>query len=58
MRIKIAEEISQVLELSYTSYIFQIRCSGLKGVLVAFYDEIFNKYLKMQNLEKEPERAQ
>jgi len=52
IRIKIAEEISQVLELSYTSYIFQIRCCGFKGVLVAFNDEIFNKYLKMQNVEK------
>ena len=52
IRIKTAEEISEALELTYTSYIFQIRCCGFKGVLVAFNDEIFDKYLKLENLEK------
>ena len=52
MRIKAAEEISRSLELEYTSFIFQIRCGCFKGVLVAFEDEIFDKCLNKQNLEK------
>lgn len=42
IRKKFCEEISKSLNLEYTSYVFQIRMGGFKGVLTAFSDEIFD----------------
>ncbi|RMZ97419.1 putative RNA-dependent RNA polymerase 1 [Brachionus plicatilis] len=43
IRQETCEEISKNLNLDYTSYIFQIRIGGFKGVLTGFSDNIFNK---------------
>ena len=44
IRKKTCEEISKSLNLDYTSYVFQIRMGGFKGVLTGFSDEVFDSY--------------
>jgi hypothetical protein len=45
MRMSVAKEMSEKLQLNYVCNVFQIRCAGFKGVLSAWPDHIFDQHL-------------
>ncbi|CAF0875498.1 unnamed protein product [Brachionus calyciflorus] len=54
LRLKTCEEISQKLNLKFTSYIFQVRCAGFKGMLVGFPDKLFDNILNENDMPVSP----
>lgn len=46
MRKSLARDISKNMKLQHERFIFQFRCGGFKGLIVAFDDQIFDRVLQ------------